>query len=415
MILVIGGLASGKREYIRSLGFAESEIADAVLDMRPALVNAQELVHDNLANPAEIADALAAKQIVACRDVGGGIVPIDAGERRWRERAGALSCELAIRAKAVIRMSCGIPQALKGSDPRLGSLELVLMRHGSTAPSERRAYTGWLDAPLTQQGEAEARAAGEYPEYELVHASTLDRARHTARICFPRARIVAHDGLREMHFGAFEGLTADEMADDTAYRAWVEGGCEGRCPGGEGKDGFIARTTSAIRGIVLDSLAAGKARAIIVAHGGTVMAAMSSCARTRRDYHAWSVGPCQGYRANARFMRGQLVFEDERHFETLDFLRGSSEADIYSRASSSSFFQNRDCPYFPCHEGITAHDFNCLFCYCPLYALGRTCGGNFTYTASGRKNCSACTLPHEGESGVKLVADHYDQLAELAR
>ena len=38
-----------------------------------------------------------------------------------------------------------------------------------------------------------------------------------------------------------------------------------------------------------------------------------------------------------------------------------------------AFFQNRDCEYFPCHETKHPEDFNCLFCYCPLYALGRGC------------------------------------------
>ena len=39
-----------------------------------------------------------------------------------------------------------------------------------------------------------------------------------------------------------------------------------------------------------------------------------------------------------------------------------------------AFFQNRDCEYFPCHETKHPEDFNCLFCYCPLYALGRDKG-----------------------------------------
>ena len=32
----------------------------------------------------------------------------------------------------------------------------------------------------------------------------------------------------------------------------------------------------------------------------------------------------------------------------------------------------------PCHKTV-GESFNCLFCYCPLYALGDQCGGNFTY------------------------------------
>lgn len=42
------------------------------------------------------------------------------------------------------------------------------------------------------------------------------------------------------------------------------------------------------------------------------------------------------------------------------------------------FFQNRACEYFPCHKGVADEDFNCLFCYCPLYLLGDECGGNLS-------------------------------------
>ena len=41
------------------------------------------------------------------------------------------------------------------------------------------------------------------------------------------------------------------------------------------------------------------------------------------------------------------------------------------------FFTNSECPYFPCHEGVDPDDFNCLFCYCPLYFLREKCGGDF--------------------------------------
>ena len=58
------------------------------------------------------------------------------------------------------------------------------------------------------------------------------------------------------------------------------------------------------------------------------------------------------------------------------------------------FVQNNKCEYFPCHKVKNEADFNCLFCFCPLYMLGDKCGGNFSYTENGIKNCSECTLPH---------------------
>ena len=60
-----------------------------------------------------------------------------------------------------------------------------------------------------------------------------------------------------------------------------------------------------------------------------------------------------------------------------------------------AFFQNTKCEYFPCHKNVEQGAFNCLFCYCPLYALGDRCGGNFTYTDKGVKDCSGCCVPHE--------------------
>lgn len=65
---------------------------------------------------------------------------------------------------------------------------------------------------------------------------------------------------------------------------------------------------------------------------------------------------------------------------------------------SKDFFQNRDCEYFPCHQNADPETFSCLFCYCPLYALGDRCGGNFTYTQDGIKDCSACLRPHRREN-----------------
>ena len=63
-----------------------------------------------------------------------------------------------------------------------------------------------------------------------------------------------------------------------------------------------------------------------------------------------------------------------------------------------AFFQNTKCEYFPCHPTDRPEDFNCLFCYCPLFALGKKCGGNCKYTKDGVKDCSACLVPHKREN-----------------
>lgn len=57
------------------------------------------------------------------------------------------------------------------------------------------------------------------------------------------------------------------------------------------------------------------------------------------------------------------------------------------------FHQHKKCEFFPCHKVKNVKDFNCLFCYCPLYMLKEDCGGNFKYTKNV-KDCSDCLVPH---------------------
>ena len=82
--------------------------------------------------------------------------------------------------------------------------------------------------------------------------------------------------------------------------------------------------------------------------------------------------------------------------------------------NSYSFFQNKECEYFPCHRVKDDSNFNCLFCYCPLYALGEKCGGNFTYTEKGIKDCSQCLIPHS-VGGYDYVLSKFNEVAELAK
>lgn len=78
------------------------------------------------------------------------------------------------------------------------------------------------------------------------------------------------------------------------------------------------------------------------------------------------------------------------------------------------YFCNRECEYFPCHKTENSDDFNCLFCYCPLYALGDRCGGNFRYIQGGIKDCSGCLFPHKRENYDKINA-HYGEIMQLAK
>jgi len=82
--------------------------------------------------------------------------------------------------------------------------------------------------------------------------------------------------------------------------------------------------------------------------------------------------------------------------------------------SSHRFFQNTACRYFPCHKTQDPTRFSCLFCYCPLYALGDRCGGSFVYTENGIKDCSGCLRPHR-EENYEAILNEMDKILEMAK
>lgn len=77
-----------------------------------------------------------------------------------------------------------------------------------------------------------------------------------------------------------------------------------------------------------------------------------------------------------------------------------------------AYFCNKECEYFPCHPTENPDNFNCLFCYCPLYALGNRCGGNFSYSQNGYKDCSKCMYPHLRENYSKITG-RYKEIAAI--
>ena len=114
MVLITGGCAAGKRTFARSLGYQDADIADAVLDGRPAICHVEQIAVRFDGTVDELAELLAGKEVVVCREMGCGPVPASAQDRTLREKVGRLNAALAARAACVVRMVCGIPCVIKG-------------------------------------------------------------------------------------------------------------------------------------------------------------------------------------------------------------------------------------------------------------------------------------------------------------
>ena len=78
------------------------------------------------------------------------------------------------------------------------------------------------------------------------------------------------------------------------------------------------------------------------------------------------------------------------------------------------FFSHTECEFFPCHKTNDPENFNCLFCYCPLYALKDKCGGNFKYKEKGIKDCKNCTLPHQRKN-YDYVIGKFKEIIEITK
>ncbi len=92
---------------------------------------------------------------------------------------------------------------------------LVLLRHGQSVWNAENLFTGWVDVPLSETGEQEARRGGELLREsgllpDIVHTSLLRRAISTANLaldaCDRHWLPVRRDWrLNERHYGALQG------------------------------------------------------------------------------------------------------------------------------------------------------------------------------------------------------------------
>ena len=115
MILILGGAASGKRTYLEALGYGPKDISDGVLDDKKALYGLEKLVANHPEGAEALLPALLEKEVVACCEVGSGVIPMHYEQRRAREATGRLCVLLAARADKVVRLVAGIPILIKGA------------------------------------------------------------------------------------------------------------------------------------------------------------------------------------------------------------------------------------------------------------------------------------------------------------
>ena len=158
---------------------------------------------------------------------------------------------------------------------------LVLVRHGQSQWNFENRFTGWIDVPLSEAGEEEARKAGELLKgYRFDHAftSALVRAQETLRIILdvigtPDVPIERDQALNARHYGDLQGLNKAETAakfGEEQVHLWRRS-FDVNPPNGESLKDTRDRVLPYYREKIEPLLKDGK-RVLVVAHGNSLRA-----------------------------------------------------------------------------------------------------------------------------------------------
>jgi broad specificity phosphatase PhoE len=158
---------------------------------------------------------------------------------------------------------------------------LLLARHGQTADNAEGLILGRRDPPLSELGRSQARAlavAARAAAIVAVWTSPMRRAAATAEIVSEAtgAPVSVLADLAESDRGSWEGRPVAELRRTEPERfAAFEAASDGFAfPGGESLADQVVRTRAA-----LDRVVAGPQPALVVAHVGTIRAAMLAVGR----------------------------------------------------------------------------------------------------------------------------------------
>jgi len=158
---------------------------------------------------------------------------------------------------------------------------LVLVRHGQSQWNLENRFTGWVDVPLSAQGEEEAaRAGGMLATYhfDLAFTSALQRAQNTLRIMLrvmgnEELPIIANEALNERMYGMLQGLNKAETAErygDEQVLIWRRS-YDVAPPDGESLKDTAARVIPYVNQEIFPLLRAGK-NVLVAAHGNSLRA-----------------------------------------------------------------------------------------------------------------------------------------------
>lgn len=155
--------------------------------------------------------------------------------------------------------------------------KLVLIRHGQSLWNLENRFTGWVDVPLTQAGEGEARSAAHHIkdiQFDVCYTSALRRAQRTLEVILDANEwnipVIRDQALNERHYGDLQGLNKDELRrqyGEEQVKIWRRS-YDTPPPNGEALKDTAARTLPFFERCIMGDIRQGK-NVLVVAHGNS--------------------------------------------------------------------------------------------------------------------------------------------------
>ncbi|HEX2028589.1 MAG TPA: 2,3-diphosphoglycerate-dependent phosphoglycerate mutase [Nitriliruptorales bacterium] len=157
---------------------------------------------------------------------------------------------------------------------------LALVRHGESLWNLENRFTGWVDVPLTPQGEEEARQGARVMRrhdltFAVAYTSALKRATDSLDIIvqvagYDGVPVIGDPALNERHYGDLQGLNKDDLRrqyGEEQVHLWRRS-YDIPPPNGEALKDTAARTMPFFERSILGDIRQGK-DVLVVAHGNS--------------------------------------------------------------------------------------------------------------------------------------------------
>ena len=171
---------------------------------------------------------------------------------------------------------------------------LILTRHGQSEWNLQNRFTGWVDVALTEQGVAEAKAAGQRLKTAgltptAAFSSNLKRANHTCEIILAELGqahlpFLKNEALNERHYGDLAGLNKDEARQkwgEDQVHTWRRA-YDVPPPGGESLRDTVARVLPYFVNVILPQTLKNQTT-LVAAHGNSLRALIMALEGVSKD------------------------------------------------------------------------------------------------------------------------------------